>query len=126
MIAHRQRGSAAVEFVGVGAVVTVCALGILQVGVVSHISAVLTDSAIAGAAFGALAESSMAAGIERTRELATAGIAARFVDDVSATRTTVSGKPVITVTVLFRAPTVGPWFPAVISSVRGRAFVEIP
>lgn len=126
MIAHRQRGSAAVEFVGVGAVVTACALGVLQVGLVSHVSAVLTDSAIAGAAFGALADSSMAAGIERARELATAGIAARFVDDVSATRTTVSGTPVITITVRFRAPTIGPWFPAIVSSVRGRAFVETP
>jgi len=126
VIAHRQRGSAAVEFVGVGAVVTACALGVLQVGLVSHVSAVLTDSAIAGAAFGALADSSMAAGIERARELATAGIAARFVDDVSATRTTVSGTPVITITVRFRAPTIGPWFPAIVSSVRGRAFVETP
>jgi Flp pilus assembly protein TadG len=122
---HRQRGSAAVEFVGVGVMVTACALGILQVGVVSHISAVLTDSAIAGAAHAALADSSIAAGIARTQQLASAGIAAGFVDDVSATRTIIAGKPAVTVTVRFRAPTFGPWFPAVTSSVTGRAFAEI-
>jgi Flp pilus assembly protein TadG len=122
---HRQRGSAAVEFVGVGVLVTACALGILQVGVVSHISAVLTDSAIAGAAYAALADSSIAAGIERTQELASAGIASGFVDEVSATRTIIGGKPAVTVTVRFRAPTFGPWFPAINSSVTGRAFAEI-
>ena len=126
MRADRQRGSATVEFVGVGALVTVCALGILQVGVIAHVAAVLTDSAIAGAAYAALADSSLEAGAQRALELANAGIAADLVDGVTATRTFVAQKPVAVVTIRYRIPTFGPWFPTVTSTATGRAFLEIP
>ena len=126
MSGDRQRGSATVEFVGVGALVTFCALGIMQVGLVSHVSAVLTDSAIAGAAYAALADSSLAAGVDRARELAGEGIAREVVDGVTAVMNSVSGKPVVVVTITYRVPTFGPWFPTATSTVTGRAFVEVP
>lgn len=126
MNASTERGSATVEFVGVGVLVAACALAVIQVGVVAHVSAILTDSAIAGAAYAALADSSLAAGIDRTRELAKSGIAADLVTDITARQSTISGRPIATITVRFRVPTVGPWLPIAESSVTGRAFLEIP
>lgn len=124
MIHSCDRGSAVVEFVGVGALVTLAALGVMQVGMVSHVKAVVTDSAIAGAAYAALADSSLAAGIERTRELAAMGIARDLITDVTATTTTVAGKPVVVITASYRVPTLGPWAPMAVSSTSGRAFLE--
>ena len=121
-----ERGSATVEFVGVGALVSALALGILQVGVIAHVRAVLTDSAIAGAAYAALADSTLPAGAERARELATAGIASDLVTGVSASRTTVAGKPVAVVTMNYRIPAIGTWLPTFHSQVAGRAFLEVP
>jgi Flp pilus assembly protein TadG len=120
------RGSATVEFVGVGTLVTALALGILQVGVIAHVRAVVTDSAIAGAAYAALADSTLDAGADRARVFATEGIASDLVTGVSATRTTVAGKPVAVVTMNYRIPTIGTWLPTVDSQVSGRAFLEVP
>lgn len=121
-----ERGSATVEFVGVGVLVAVCALAVLQVGVVAHVTAVLTDSAIAGAAYAALADSSLTAGIDRTRELVSTGIASDLVTGVTARRSTIARRPVAVMTVTYRVPTIGPWFPVVESTVTGRAFLELP
>lgn len=126
MIRFGDRGSATVEFVGVGMLVTACTLGILQVGVIAHVSAVLTDSAIAGAAFAALADSSLEAGVTRARELATAGIASDLVTTVTARRGTAAGKSVAVVTIRYRVPGIGPWIPTAESSATGRAFIEVP
>ncbi len=105
---------------------TGCALAIMQLGVAAHVSAVLTDSAIAGAAYAALADSSLEAGAERARDLADAGIARDLVHDVSATRGAVAGAPVAVVTVRYRIPTLGLWAPSVDSTATGRAFLELP
>ena len=126
MIHPDDRGNAVVEFAGVGVLVTLAALGVMQVGMVSHVKAVVTDSAIAGAAYAALADSSLSAGIARTRELASIGIAQDLITDVSATTTTVAGKPVVVVTASYRVPTLGPWVPVAVASTTGRAFVEVP
>lgn len=126
MIRTHERGSAVVEFAGVGVLVTFAALGVMQVGVIAHVRSVVIDSAIAGAAYAGLADSSLSAGVARTRDLISSGIASDLVTDVSATTTTIYGKPAVTITVDFRVPTVGPWIPIADSSVTGRAFVEIP
>lgn len=120
------RGSAPVEFVGIGVLVALCTLGILQVGVIAHVNAVVTDSAIAAAAYAALADSSLDAGIERARDLSEAGIAANLITTITARRTNSSGLPVAVVTIRYRVPGIGPWFPTLESSAIGRAFLEVP
>ncbi|MFM6967413.1 MAG: pilus assembly protein [Microbacteriaceae bacterium] len=105
---------------------TIAALGIMQVGVIAHVRAVVTDSAIAGAAYAALADSTLPAGVARTRELVEAGIAADLVTDVAASKAMVSGRSVVAVTVDYRVPAIGPWVPLATSTVTGRALVEIP
>lgn len=122
---HPERGSAVVEFAGVGVLVTFAALGVMQVGLIAHVQSVVTDSAVAGAAYAALADSSLAAGVTRTRDLIDAGIASELVTDVTAATTVVSGLPVVAVTVGYRVPAIGPWVPLVSSTVTGRAFVEV-
>lgn len=126
MTHSHERGSAVVEFAGVGALVTFAALGVMQVGVIAHVRSVVIDSAIAGAAYAGLADSSLSAGVARTRELVSAGIAGDLVTDVSAATAMIYGKPAVTITVKFHVPTVGPWIPIADSSVTGRAFIEIP
>lgn len=120
------RGSSTVEFAGVGALLTLCALGVLQVGTASHISAIMTDSAIAGAAYAALADSSDRAGAARARELASRALPPELVREVTAHRTEESGIPVATVTIRYRVPMLGLWLPTIDASVSGRALREVP
>ena len=124
---HRNdRGSASVESLGVSVLVTLTTLAILQFAVVAHIRAVVVDSAIAGAAFASLADSTLAAGIERTHYLLDIGVAADLVESVSGGTTTVAGRPVRVVTVRYRVPAFALWVPSVGDEVSARAFVERP
>lgn len=124
---HRHdRGSASVESLGVSVLVTLITLAILQFAVVAHIRAVVVDSAITGAAFASLADSTLAAGIERTHYLLDIGVAADLVESVSGRTATVAGRPVRVVTVRYRVPAFALWVPSVRDEVSARAFVERP
>lgn len=120
------RGSSTVEFVGVGALVTLCALGVIQGGVVAHVLAVATDSAITGAAYAALADSDLGAGASRARELATAALSPELIRSVTAARDIVSGRSVAVVTIRVRVPAFALILPVVETEVTGRAFLESP
>jgi hypothetical protein len=124
---HRNdRGSASVESLGVSVLVTILALAILQFAVIAHVRAVVVDSAIAGAAFGSYADSTLTAGIERTRYLLEIGVAADLIESVSGRTTTIRGRPVRVVTVNYRVPAFALWVPSVSDRVSARAFVERP
>ena len=120
------RGSSSVEFAGVGALLTLCALGVLQGGVVAHVVAVATDSAIAGAAHGALADSNLGAGAARAKELATAALSPDIIRLVTASRSNVSGREVAVVTIRVRIPIFAMALPVAETDVVGRAFLESP
>jgi hypothetical protein len=126
-VIHRTtRGSAPLEFVGVGALTTLVVLAILQVAVVSHVRAVVLDSAAAGAAHGALADSSLRAAVERTRSLLKIGIASDLISKVSGSTGTVASRRVAVIRVDYRVPAFAMWIPTAIGSVSARAFVEVP
>ena len=118
------RGSAPLEFIGVSGLIAIVALGILQAGIVAHVSAVVTDSAIAGAAYAALADSSVSAGVQRTRDLIEAGIAGDLVDSVAGSVDVLGGSSVATVTVRYRVPAFGLFLPTVSATTRGRVILE--
>ncbi len=120
------RGSSTVEFTGVSALVVIVALAVMQFAVIAHVRAIVTDSAIAGAAFGSLADSTLAAGITRTEQLLNIGIASDLIDSVQARVGSVGGRPVTIVTVAYRVPAFALWVPAVSDTVTARAFVEQP
>lgn len=79
-----ERGAAVVDFVLVGALLTVLFVALLQLAFVLHVRNVLTDCATEGARYGALADRDAAAGAQRTRELITADLSAAYAVDVDA------------------------------------------
>ena len=120
------RGSAAVEFVLVSVLLVAVTLSVLQISFVAHVRAIAIDSAIAGAAHAALADTSDADGVARTEDLIGRGIARDLVQGVSVNSARVGDREVVVVSANLAIPIVGPWLPIATLDVRGRAFREGP
>lgn len=122
-----QRGSAPVEFVLVGSLVTLLFLAVVQVAIDYHVRNVLAACVADGARYGANADvASAAAGAEAANREITSALGAAFATARPATRPgEVAGAAVVTVTVRARLPLIA-WFlragPVVHAS--GRAFLE--
>jgi Flp pilus assembly protein TadG len=84
-------GSAVVDFVLVGGLLTMLFVALLQFSLVLHVRNVLIDCATEGARYGALADRDAAAGADRTRELITADLSARYATGVDAAAVTQDG-----------------------------------
>lgn len=121
---ERDRGSAVVEFVLVGALVTVLLTGVLQLAMVMHVRSTLIDCAAEGARHGALLGSSPRAGAERTRELVAGALSAPYAREVTPRVTTLAGADVLEITVTAPLPVLGLLGPSGALSVSGRALVE--
>lgn len=119
-----ERGSAPVEFVLVGVLLVAVALTVLQIAFVAHIRAIATDSAIAGAAHAALADTADGEGVNRASALVTKGIAGTLVQSITVASSEVMGKPIVTVTIRLGVPAIGPWLTVAETTVKGRAFRE--
>jgi Flp pilus assembly protein TadG len=127
MSSRAERGSAAVDFVLVGLLVTFLFLGVIQVGIDYHVRNVLAACAADGARYGANADvADPQAAADRTNELirdalgpSYAHAAAPRIQDV------VDGAPVVTVVVRTRLPLLA-WFLPVGPSVTatGHALLE--
>ncbi len=101
------RGSAPVEFVLVSVLLTLVTLSVLQVAFALHIRTTLIDAAAEGARFAALADSSLPAGIERSRELITAALGESYAQSISAGTGAFSGHPVVIIKVRSPLPLIG-------------------
>ena len=101
------RGSAPVEFVLVGTLLTLVTLSVLQVAFAQHIRTTLIDAAAEGARFGALADSTLEAGVERTRELISTALGEGYAQSISAGTGAYGGHPVVIVTVRAPLPLIG-------------------
>lgn len=119
-------GSAVVDFVLVGALTTLLFAAVLQLVLVLHVRATLIDCAAEGARYGALADSTPAAGAERARALIVSALAPGFADEVRAETTTVDGVPVVRVEVSAPLPLVGLLGPSGMITVDGHALAEVP
>lgn len=105
---HREEsGSAVVEFVLVGALLTVLTLSVIQLGITLLIRNTVLDAASEGARFASLADNSLADGAARTRELITAAIGPEYAKDISVTRADYRGAPAAIVTVTTPLPIIG-------------------
>ena len=102
-----ERGSAVVDFVLVGVLVTVLLLGVVQLAAVLHVRNVLIDCASQGARYGALADREPQAGVERTRALIAAALSPEYARDVSAGRAVVDGLETVEVRVRAPLPIIG-------------------
>lgn len=120
------RGSAVVDFVLVGALVTLLVAGVVQLTLAQHVRNTLVDSAAEGARFAALADRRPADGEARTRELVSAALSPAYAEDVAATDTEVSGVPVVEVRVSAPLPLAGLLGPGGRLTVLGHAVRERP
>lgn len=121
---RHDEGSAAVEFVLVGVLLTVLTLAVIQLGFALHVRNTLLDTAAEGARFAALAGNSPEDGAERTRQLITTAVGAGYADHVSAGYTEYLGIAATQVTVNAPLPLVGMFGPPRSLEVTGHAAVE--
>jgi Flp pilus assembly protein TadG len=102
-----ERGSSPVEFVLVGTLLTLLTLGVLQFGLTVYVRNVVHDAAVEGAHHAALADTSLAEGAERTRQIVARTVGAEYATDVVVHETTALSRPAVEVTVRAPLPLVG-------------------
>jgi TadE-like protein. len=102
-----ERGSAPVEFVLVGALLTVLTLAVLQLGLSVYVRNVVHDAAVEGAYHAALADTTLADGEGRTRDIVSRTVGASYASDVTVRETTTLGHDTVEVTVRTTLPLVG-------------------
>ena len=109
---HRDdAGSAAVDFVLVGTLVTLLFLAIVQLGIDYHVRNVLAACAAEGARYGANADvASAQAGADKTNELIRESLGTAYARATAPDeQDSVDGAPVVTVDVTVRLPLLA-WF----------------
>ena len=81
------RGSSPVEFVLVGTLLTLLTLGVLQFGLAVYVRNVVHDAAVEGAHHAALADTSLADGADRTRDIVARTVGGEYAHDVDVSET---------------------------------------
>lgn len=119
-----ERGSAVVESLLVTVLLTALTLGLLQLGLALHVRNTVHDAAAEGARHAALADSSLDAGVERTRALITTAIGSAYAEQVRAEYLHYAGHPAVAVTVRATLPVLGLLGPAGAMEVTGHAARE--
>ena len=117
-------GSAVVEFVLVGVLLTALFLALVQLGLALHVRNTLQASAAEGARFAANADRTPAEGVAVTRELIRASLADRFAAEVTSGTELVSGVPTVYIQVDAPLPVVGFLGASRTVHVRGHAVEE--
>jgi len=100
-------GSAVVEFVLVGVLLTVLTLSVIQLGLALLIRNTVLDAASEGARYGALADNSVGDGVERTRDLISTALGPSYARDITVARGSYHGYPADIVTVTTPLPLIG-------------------
>lgn len=121
---ERERGSAVVDFVLVGALLTMFFLAIIQLALVLHVRNTLIDAAASGARYGALADRSAADARQRTGELIGTALNASFAQDIQTREVTFHGLRTLEVTVRAPMPVVGLIGPRDLLEVKGHAAIN--
>ncbi|RQP09296.1 MAG: pilus assembly protein [Microbacteriaceae bacterium] len=118
------RGSAPVEFVLVGVLLTFLALAVLQLALALHIRNTVLDAAAEGARYGALADNDPADAVPRTVDLITTAVGPAYAADVTVREGEWMGVPSVIVTVRTTLPLVGLIGPDRVLEVQGHAARE--
>lgn len=121
---RESRGSAPVEFVLTGTLLTLLVLSVLQLALSLHVRNTVIDAASEGARHAALADRSLADGVARTRELITTALGPAYATDVSATTDSRLGRATAIVTVRAPLPLLGLAGPDHALEVHGHAPIE--
>jgi hypothetical protein len=106
-LAQDDTGSAVAEFVMVGALLTVLTLSVIQLGLALLIRNTVLDAAGEGARFAALADNTLADGVERARQLVTVALGPSYAQDVTAAYGSYLDHPAAIVTIRAPLPLLG-------------------
>ncbi len=106
-LAADESGSSPVEFVLVGTLLTLLTLGVLQFGLAVYVRNVVHDAAVEGAYHAALADTTLADGAERTRQIISRTVGAPYASDIGVTESDALGMPTVHITVRSTLPLVG-------------------
>lgn len=120
----REQGSAIVDFVLVGTVLTIMFMALVQLGLTLHVRNTVIDCAAEGARWAAVVGNDAEDGVERTRELIASALSPHFAEQVSASYLEVAGKNVVRVEVAAPIPAVGLVGTVSSMSLAGHALVE--
>jgi Flp pilus assembly protein TadG len=121
---ERERGSAVVDFVLVGGLLTMFFLAIIQLALVLHVRNTLIDAAASGARYGTLADRSAVDARQRTGELIGTALNADFAQDIQTSEVTFQGLRTLEVTVRAPMPVIGLIGPRDLLEVRGHAAIS--
>jgi len=113
-----------VDFVLIGALLTLLFLAIVQLTLVLHVRNTLTDAAASGARYGTLADRNDGDAKERTVQLITAALNADFARDVGTSESTFQGIRTLEVTVRAPLPVIGFIGPRALLEVKGHAAIQ--
>ena len=119
-----EQGSAVVDFVLVGGLLTMFFLAIIQLTLVLHVRNTLIDAAASGARYGTLADRTASDAEERTRSLISMALNKSFAEQVSTREVSVQGMRALEVTVRSPMPVIGLIGPRDMLEVAGHAAVQ--
>ncbi|MEJ3405037.1 TadE/TadG family type IV pilus assembly protein [Rathayibacter sp. YIM 133350] len=119
-----EAGSAVAEFVMVSALLTALALAVLQLGFALLIRNTVLDAAAEGARYAALADTGLAAGAQRTRELITTALGPDYAAHIEARYGNYAGHASTEVRVRTPLPLAGLFGPDRAMEVVGHASLE--
>jgi len=114
-------GSAVVDFVLVGALLTLFFISLIQLMLVLHVRNTLIDAAASGARYGALSDRTAQDARNRTAELIGGALNGDFARDVTSSEITVDGVRTLEITVRAPLPVVGLIGPRESLEVKGHA-----
>lgn len=119
-----ERGSAVVDFVLVGGLLTLFFLAIIQLTLVLHVRNTLIDAAASGARYGTLADRNSTDAEERTRSLIGTALNSGFAEQVSTREVNLQGMRTLEVTVRSPLPVIGLIGPREMLEVKGHAAIQ--
>jgi hypothetical protein len=119
-----ERGSAVVDFVLVGGLLTMFFLAIIQLTLILHVRNTLIDAAASGARYGTLADRNSDDARARTAQLIGVALNPDFARDVATSESTYQGIRTLEVTVRAPLPVIGLIGPRALLEVRGHAAIQ--
>ena len=119
-----QRGSSPVEFLLVGTLLTVLTLAVLQLAFAVYVRNVVHDAAVEGAYHAALADTTLAEGADRAREVITRAIGSSYADDIEIGASGAPGRATVDVRIRTTFPVIGLIGVPAAMEVEGHAPVE--
>jgi hypothetical protein len=102
-----ESGSAVVEFVFVGALLTVLTLAVIQLGLALLVRNTVLDAAAEGARYASLADNTPSDGVQRTRELIDSAVGSTYSREITPSTGTYLGTPAVIITVKAPVPVIG-------------------